>query len=233
MKPLLQRYIVLQKSSVSDAVRTETEKPFLSEYVSRRRRIWPHLILGVFVFLLCGSIIIRFGQDSLLWNAIHFERWASALSEFDRSAHQDESDGWGRQKQVGHVTLANHVHDANTLKQNRLQDTQLEQNQTPASNHIAIQNKSPIVPDAELLARTPLWNNPYLAFLPVGAKPEYALWQARMQIASQQRDQRNSVSAASFAEINEVEPNDSLNSANFIAQLGTAPDSESTDRPEP
>ncbi|MBV7330325.1 hypothetical protein KFU94_19155 [Chloroflexi bacterium TSY] len=245
MKSLLQQNTDRQKRSESSFSKPRQDKTFLGRYSSQRLRIRFHLILGVFVFLLLGPILASFWLAPS-WNAIHFnrlqsldsfdfaqdksslhsrltrllftdfERWPSVLPEFDRFVHPYLDKVADSQPQAVSVTLSGQIDDVTSLKQNILSSAQLVNHQVSEPDRALSQGKPEIVLDAELLQRTPLWPNPYLAFLPTGARPEYALWEARMRTASQQRAEQYSISSAAFTQFNEVEPNNSLNSANFM-----------------
>ena len=75
-------------------------------------------------------------------------------------------------------------------------------------------------PGANSTGRRPVGPNPYLAFLPAEAAPDYAQWQAYLrQQGALKRAQRPRVVPRLLA--SESEPNDDLGSANAVVGLGT------------
>lgn len=74
----------------------------------------------------------------------------------------------------------------------------------------------------ELESHRPYWPNPYLSFLPVGARPDLAYWTAVIEKRGQARRALASRPLVGGA-IGESEPNDTPGQANFLAELGTGP----------
>ena len=84
----------------------------------------------------------------------------------------------------------------------------------------------------ELAQITPQWPNPYLSFLPAGAKPDYDYWRALMRVEGQKRAQRMALtpSFTRLISVTESEPNDTQATAQFITGFGTgAGDDPATD----
>jgi hypothetical protein len=73
----------------------------------------------------------------------------------------------------------------------------------------------------------PEWPNPYLAFLPAGAQPDFDYWRAKAKFAGRARKEAMAAAAASRAvltpliAVSETEPNDTQDTANFLSGFGT------------
>lgn len=74
-------------------------------------------------------------------------------------------------------------------------------------------------------AQQPYWPNPFLSFLPVEAKPDQAYWAALMSQRAQQRRIHQGPQGR-LGTVPEVEPNDSPETAHFIADFGSGPGDE-------
>jgi hypothetical protein len=99
------------------------------------------------------------------------------------------------------------------------------------------QNPYSTMTATELEQIMPVWPNPYLSFLPSGAAPDYAYWREVMKRGAAQRALRQDAVPRSFAtrlithDENETQGsagvNDTPGTAEFIANLGTAPEDDS------
>ena len=73
-----------------------------------------------------------------------------------------------------------------------------------------------------LSATKPAGANPYLAFLPAGAKPDYAAWNNWLSYVSEQKKRTETpLDPTKLIAAGEIEPNDSFGGAQFIAGFGT------------
>ena len=79
--------------------------------------------------------------------------------------------------------------------------------------------------EEEVEAITPEWPNPYLAFLPAGARPDFDYWRAKAKFAGRARKEAMDALSPAIATapltVSEMEPNDTQATANFLNDFGT------------